>query len=97
MLTLSLVFVLDSQCIDSVFASVNDKWGNEVFDNGTIAWVDIPVGNKSYVTTDFYDDGGLRQLFAFSRSFINTVQPNGFPFGKLLSGYRHLYHVSYIV
>ena len=63
---------------------ITDKYGNSVADGGTISWVSLPVGNRSFVTHVSYSDDGLRMLFAFARNFINTVQPNDFPFGKFL-------------
>lgn len=81
----SLVFLLClviSYDVRYVNADITDEWGNTITDAGVVTWVDIPVGNKTYITVNEYDDGGLGQLFAFARSFINTVQPNDFPFGR---------------
>ncbi|XP_060575132.1 prominin-1-A-like [Ruditapes philippinarum] len=82
-LTFILVYFVGNYHVIYTEAAVSDKWGNNIADDGTITWVDIPVGNLSYVTTNSYDDGGLGQVFAFSRSFINTVQPGGFPLDVL--------------
>lgn len=76
-----LCFVLRYD-VTFVDADITDTWGNTIKD-GAVSWVDLPVGNKSYRTENYYSDGGLGQLFAFARSFINTVQPNNFPFGML--------------
>ncbi|XP_053406462.1 prominin-1-A-like [Mercenaria mercenaria] len=81
--TFILVYFVGNYQVKYVDASVTDKWGNHVADDGSVTWVDIPVGNKTYVTTNSYDDGGLGQIFAFSRSFINTVQPSNFPLDVL--------------
>ena len=67
---------------DGVSAAFNDSNGNNVYDNGTVSWVSVPVGNAAYITENYYNDGGLGTLFGFSRSFINTVQPNDFPYGR---------------
>ena len=61
---------------------ITDKYGNSVADDGTISWAALPVGNRSYVTNTSYSEDGLSMLFALARNFINTVQPNDFPFGK---------------
>ncbi|XP_052770796.1 prominin-1-A-like [Mya arenaria] len=78
-----LVCLLGTYDVTSANAVITDKWGNAVYDNGTVKFVDCPVGNKSYVTNTTYDDGGLGMIFAFARDFIDTVQPNDFPFGVL--------------
>ena len=76
-----LLCVIGRYDVTLVNADVTDEYGNKI-ENGIVTWVDIPVGNRTYVTVNSYDDGGLGQLFAFARSFINTVQPNDFPFSK---------------
>ncbi|XP_076461507.1 prominin-1-A-like [Babylonia areolata] len=66
----------------TVYAS--DAHGNVVYDNGTVVFVrPFPVGNVVYKTSTDYDDLGLGILFAFARSFINTVQSEPFPFDIL--------------
>lgn len=62
-------------------ATITDYFGNTVYDNGTIEWGPVPSGTK-YKTTNEYSDGGLGTLFAFARSFVNTIQPKPFPFSK---------------
>ena len=79
-LLVTVILVIQCSPVSAVF---NDSYGNTVYDNGTITWVPIPVGNKTYITENYYDDGGLGTLFGFSRSFINTVQPNEFPYGEI--------------
>ena len=69
-------------CIGYVEGVITDKYGNSVADDGTISWVALPVGNRSYVTSTSYSEDGLGMLFALARNFINTVQPNDFPFCK---------------
>ena len=64
---------------------VSDTYGNVVYDNGTVVFVrPVPVGTGTYKTSTEYDDLGLGVLFAFARSFINTVMSDPFPFGKRL-------------
>lgn len=65
-------------------ATITDYFGNKVYDNGTIDWGPVPSGTK-YKTTNTYSDGGLGTLFAFARSFVNTIQPKPFPFSKYIS------------
>ncbi|XP_062603999.1 prominin-1-A-like [Saccostrea cucullata] len=60
-------------------ATITDSYGNEAFDNGTISWASVPAGIP-YKTTNSYDEGSLKTLFAFVHGFINTIQPNPFPF-----------------
>ncbi|KAL4231265.1 hypothetical protein ACF0H5_008845 [Mactra antiquata] len=81
--SIAILLILAFNTQDS-HAVINDTWGNSIADDGTITWVDIPVGNKTYVTENSYSDGGLGQIFAFARSFINTVQPNEFPYGDYI-------------
>ncbi|XP_048748079.2 prominin-1-A-like [Ostrea edulis] len=59
--------------------TITDSYGNEAYDNGTISWGSVPSGIP-YKTTNNYDEGSLKYLFAFVRGFINTIQPNAFPF-----------------
>uniref|UniRef100_K1PAP9 Prominin-1-A n=1 Tax=Magallana gigas TaxID=29159 RepID=K1PAP9_MAGGI len=69
-------------------ATITDYFGNKVYDNGTIEWGPVPSGTK-YKTTNTYSDGGLGTLFAFARSFVNTIQPKPFPFSlikKIMNG-----------
>nr|XP_011434184.2 prominin-1-A [Crassostrea gigas] len=69
-------------------ATITDYFGNKVYDNGTIDWGPVPSGTK-YKTTNTYSDGGLGTLFAFARSFVNTIQPKPFPFSlikKIMNG-----------
>ncbi|XP_062603983.1 prominin-1-A-like [Saccostrea cucullata] len=69
-------------------ATITDYFGNEAYDNGTILWASVPAGTK-YKTTNSYNDGGLGALFAFARSFINTIQSKPFPFDlikKIMNG-----------
>lgn len=61
--------------------TITDSYGNEAYDNGTISWGSVPSGIP-YKTTNNYDEGSLKYLFAFVRGFINTIQPNAFPFSK---------------
>ncbi|KAK3095696.1 hypothetical protein FSP39_017731 [Pinctada imbricata] len=60
-------------------ATISDAYGNTAYDNGTVVWGSVPAG-QAYQTVNTYDEGGLGTLFAFARSFVNTVQPNPFPF-----------------
>lgn len=71
-------------------ATVTDYFGNEAYDNGTIKWAAVPAGTK-YKTTNDYSDGGLGTLFAFARSFINSIQPKPFPFGEFIPLVNHSY------
>lgn len=64
-------------------STITDAYGNTAYTNGTVSWAGIPAGTP-YKTTTTYSDDGLKILFAFARSFINTVQPNDFPFGEFL-------------
>lgn len=70
-------------------ATITDYFGNKVYDNGTIEWGPVPSGTK-YKTTNTYSDGGLGTLFAFARSFVNTIQPKPFPFSKYISVFYYL-------
>lgn len=70
-------------------ATITDYFGNKVYDNGTIDWGPVPSGTK-YKTTNTYSDGGLGTLFAFARSFVNTIQPKPFPFSKYISVFYYL-------
>ena len=65
-------------------AVTTDSYGNTVNADKTITWVSPPV-NLTYQTTNSYSEDGLELLFSFARSFVNTVQPNAFPFGKLFA------------
>ena len=82
LLKLTVCFLAVS--VNQVQGVITDNYGNTVADDGTISWAPLPTGNKSYVTNSSYSDDGLGMLFAFARNFINTVQPNDFPFGKLM-------------
>ena len=62
-------------------ASITDTYGNVAYDNGTISWASPPSGIP-YKTTNVYDEGSLKMLFTYVRGFINTIQPNAFPFSK---------------
>ena len=81
---LKLTVCLFAVSVGQVQGVITDNYGNTVADDGTISWAPLPTGNKSYVTNSSYSDDGLGMLFAFARNFINTVQPNDFPFGKLM-------------
>ena len=65
-------------------ATLSDTYGNIAYDNGTMVWGNVPAGT-AYKTSNSYDEAGLGMLFAFARSFINTIQPNPFPFGKYIT------------
>ncbi|XP_060086040.1 prominin-1-A-like [Ylistrum balloti] len=61
---------------------ITDTYGNTGWGNGTMTWGTGPMG-IAYKTVNTYSDDGLGLLFAFTRSFINTVQPNDFPFSLI--------------
>ncbi|XP_033756757.1 prominin-1-A-like [Pecten maximus] len=63
-------------------ATISDTYGNTAWGNGTVTWGSPPTG-IAYKTVNSYSDDGLGLLFAFTRSFINTVQPNDFPFSLI--------------
>ena len=79
----AVVVLLHVQPVYGQAVYVSDAYGNVVYDNGTVIFVrPLPVGTGSYKTSTEYDDLGLGVLFAFARSFINTVMSDPFPFGK---------------
>ncbi|OWF43854.1 prominin-1-A-like [Mizuhopecten yessoensis] len=61
---------------------ITDSYGNKAWGNGTITWGSVPTG-IAYKTVNSYSNDGLGLLFSFTRSFINTVQPNDFPFSLI--------------
>lgn len=60
-------------------ATITDTYGNVAYDNGTMSWADLPSGIP-YKTNNVYDEGSLKPLFSLVHGFINTIQPNAFPF-----------------
>ncbi|CAH1782883.1 unnamed protein product [Owenia fusiformis] len=64
-------------------ANYTDSNGNTILENGTIIWGPLPAPSTPYKTNGTYDSGGLAMLFAFARSFVNTVQPNSLPFDMI--------------
>ncbi|XP_052706079.1 prominin-1-A-like [Crassostrea angulata] len=63
-------------------ATITDTYGNVAYDNGTMSWADLPSGIP-YKTNNVYDEGSLKPLFSLVHGFINTIQPNAFPFSLI--------------
>jgi len=40
-------------------------------------------GNRSYITNTTIEDDGLALIIGYAKNFIDTVQPNDFPFGEM--------------
>lgn len=60
---------------------VTDSYGNTANNASVIHWAPLPSG-LPYETSLEYDDGGLTPLYNFAKHFVNTVQPNPFPYGE---------------
>ena len=53
-------------------ATVSDASGNSADINSTVTWGSIPSG-ATYKTSTVYNDGGLKPMYDFAKSFLSTV------------------------
>ena len=57
--------------------------GNRADEQSNIKWGGIPQdAQKPFNTDTSYSDSSLRPFYDFANNFIDTVQPNEFPYGK---------------
>ena len=69
---------------EPVFAPevVRDATGNRANRDSVIRWSAPPRGGGYRTENDAYHADGLQALFDFANDFIDTVQPNDFPYGE---------------
>jgi hypothetical protein len=60
---------------------VRDGSGNSADEKSNITWGGLPDG-KPYQSKLEFDDQGLDPYYSIMHGFINTVQPNEFPYSK---------------
>ena len=62
--------------------SVTDTYGNTADANSQITWANIPDWDP-YETDTTYDAKGLEPIYNGAKMFIDVVQPNDVPYGRL--------------